>query len=146
MIGIVSKKKKKSKEAAALEAKKAKENAIDILPEGVTEVLHQKVHGPFIGEVEEGKTQTGLISNLYAAPLFRHETPETDFLMILGKLQDPGKSKFSSSGTSVSSSSSSSGGLGVVLRPLPPNIYCVGQTEPRVKVFAPNTNDEKKVR
>ena len=38
-----------------------------------------------------------------------------------------------------------SGGLGVVLRPLPPNIYCVGQTEPRVKVFAPNTNDEKKV-
>lgn len=27
---------------------------------------------------------------------------------------------------------------------MPKNIYCVGQTEPRVKVFSPNTNDEKK--
>ena len=42
--------------AVALEAKKAKENAIDQLPEDVTEILHEKVHGPFIGEVEEGKT------------------------------------------------------------------------------------------
>ena len=107
LIGIIgSAKKKKSKEAAALEAKKAKETAFDILPEGVTEILHPKaVHGktdaainfhvlashvitaashchsctllvnillhntgPFIGEVKDGKTQTGLISNLFAAP------------------------------------------------------------------------------
>jgi hypothetical protein len=68
LIGIIgSKTKKKNKEAAALEAKKAKELSIDVLPEGVTEILHPKVHGPFIGEVEEGKTQTGLISNLFAA-------------------------------------------------------------------------------
>lgn len=145
LIGIIpSTKKKKSNEAAALEAnnKKAKENAIDVLPEGVTEILHQKVHGPFVGEVEEGNTQTGLISNLFAAPMFRHESEPTDFLMICGQLKE--KPKFSSSSTS-SAAASASGGLGVVLRPLPPNIYCVGQTEPRVKVFAPNSNDEKKV-
>lgn len=147
LIGIVpSGKKKKSKEAAALEAKKAKENAIDVLPEGVTEILHQKVHGPFIGEVEDGKTQTGLISNLFAAPMFRHDSEPTDFLMILGQLKKDRPAV--GSGVSASSSASAeppSNGLGVVLRPLPPNIYCVGQTEPRVKVFAPNTNDEKKV-
>eukprot|EP00581_Thalassiosira_minuscula_P003003 CAMPEP_0183742818 /NCGR_PEP_ID=MMETSP0737-20130205/64894_1 /TAXON_ID=385413 /ORGANISM="Thalassiosira miniscula, Strain CCMP1093" /LENGTH=2014 /DNA_ID=CAMNT_0025978411 /DNA_START=21 /DNA_END=6066 /DNA_ORIENTATION=+ len=143
LIGITSMKKKRKSKAAALEAKKAKENAIDVLPEGVTEILHQKVHGPFIGEVEEGKTQTGLISNLFAAPLFRHESEPTDFLMILGQLNKPSPTG-SSSMSSLASSSSSGGGLGVVLRPLPPNIYCVGQTEPRVKVFAPNTNDEKK--
>ena len=131
--------KKKSKEAAASESKKLKENAIDVLPEGVTEIIHQKVHGPFIGEVEEGKTQSGLICNLFAAPIFRHESKPTDFLMILGQLQD---SRF---GGTSSGRDSSSGGLGVVLRPFPQNTYCVGQTEPRVKVFAPNTNDEKKV-
>ena len=120
----------------ALEAKKAKEDAVDILPEGVTEILHQKVHGPFIGEVEENQTQSGLISNLFAAPMFRHNSEPTDFLMVCGQLK--GKPRFSSGDTSVS--------LGVVLRPLPKNIYCVGQTEPRVKVFSPNTNDEKKVR
>lgn len=139
LIGITrSTEMKKSKEAAALEAMKAKENVIDVLPEGVTEIIHQKVHGPFIGEVEEGKSQSGLISNLFAAPIFRHESKPTDFLMILGQLQD---GRF---GGPSSTGNYSSGGLGVVLRPFPQNIYCVGQTEPRVKVFAPNTNDEKK--
>ena len=67
LIGVISSsKKKKSKEVAALEAKKAKDKAIDVLPEGVTEILHPKVHGPFIGEVEEGNTITGLISNLFS--------------------------------------------------------------------------------
>ena len=140
LIGITgSAEKKKSKEAAAIEAKKAKENAIDVLPEGVTEIIHPKVHGPFIGEVEEGKTQSGLISNLFAAPIFRHESKSTDFLMILGQLQD---GRF---GGPSSTGNYTSGGLGVVLRPFPQNIYCVGQTEPRVKVFGPNSNDEKKV-
>jgi hypothetical protein len=119
LIGIISSsKKKKSKEAAALEAKKAKEKAIDILPEGVTEILHPKVHGPFIGEVEEGTSITGLISNLFAASMFRHESEPTDFLMVLGK-------------TSIKEDVSGFTELGVVLRPFPPNIFCVGQTEPR---------------
>lgn len=144
LIGIVRPEEKRSKEAAALEtAKKAKESAIDVLPEGVTEVIHQKVHGPFLGEVEEGTTQSGVICNLFAAPIFRHDSKPNDFLMILGQLQDGARS-----GAALSSerNPSSSGALGVMLRPFPPNIYCVGQTEPRVKVFAPNTNDERKVR
>lgn len=132
LIGIISSsKKKKSKEASALEAKKAKEKSVDILPEGVTEILHPKVHGPFIGEVEEGSTVTGLISNLFAASMFKHESEPTDFLMILGQ----GSTKEDAPGFKE---------LGVALRPFPANIYCVGQTEPRVKVFAPGTNEEKK--
>lgn len=123
LIGIVgSTKKKQSKEAAALEAKKAKEVTIDLLPEGVTEILHPKVHGPFIGEVEEDKTQTGLISNLFAASMFRHDSEPTDFLMILGQKQ---------TATGNTTTSTSNNELGVVLRPFPPNIFCVGQTEPR---------------
>ena len=143
LIGIVRTEEKKSKESAALETtKKAKETAVDTLPEGVTEIIHHKVHGPFLGEIEEGKTQSGLICNLFSAPIFRHESKPNDFLMILGQLQDGGRL-----GAAPSSERdfSSSGGLGVMLRPFPANIYCVGQTEPRVKVFAPNTNDERKV-
>ena len=132
LIGIISSsKKKKSKEAAALEAKKEKERAIDILPEGVTEILHPKVHGPFIGEVDEGCMITGLISNLFAASMFRHQSEPTDFLMVLGQ-------------ASTKESTTGFCELGVVLRPFPSNIYCVGQTEPRVKVFSPNTNEEKR--
>lgn len=123
LIGITGlTKKKQSKEAAAMEAKKAKELTIDVLPEGVTEILHPKVHGPFIGEVEEGKTQAGLISNLFAASIFRHDSEPTDFLMILGQLQ---------TATGTTTTATSNDELRVVLRPFPPNIFCVGQTEPR---------------
>ena len=137
LIGIQPKKKKSGADAASKEAKK--ESSIDILPEGVTEILHQKVHGPFIGEVEEGKTQTGLISNLFAAAMFRHDSEPTDFLMILGQMRE---ASTIISGTSAPTNAS--GGLGVILRALPANIYTVAQTEPRLKVFSPNTNDEKK--
>ena len=106
--------------------------SIDVLPEGVTEILHHKVHGPFIGEVEEGVTQTGLISNLFVAPMFQHEPESTDFLMILGKKP--------SSGSLLDGRSQP---LGVVLRPLPSSVFTVGQTEPRTRVFAPNSVGEK---
>ena len=69
--------------------------------------------------------------------MFRHESVRTDFLMILGQVET------STAGHPPRSAAES---VGVVLRQLPVNVYCVGQTEPRVKVFAPNTNDEKKVR
>ena len=105
-------------DAAALEAKKAKDKAVDVLPEGVTEILHPKVHGPFIGEVEDGNTITGLISNLFSASMFRHASEPTDFLMVLGQ-------------ASTNESGPGFTELGVVLRPFPSNIYCVGQTEPR---------------
>ena len=132
-------KKRKSKDAAALEAKKAKEAAVDVLPEGVSEILQAKVHGPFIGEVEEGVIQTGLISNVFAAPMFQHESEPTDFLMILGQVQSTKRRDPNNRAQTEQVDS-----IGVALRPLPKNIYCVGQTEPRVKVFSPNTNDEKK--
>jgi Protein of unknown function (DUF3591) len=103
---------------------------IDILPEGVTEILHPKVHGPFIGEVQEGMTLTGLVSNLFVAPMFRHEPEPTDFLMILTPLSGaarPGQRE----------------AMGVILRDFPSSVYTVGQTEPRVRVNAPNTPGEK---
>lgn len=107
---------------------KSKESPVTILPEGITEILHSKVHGPFIGSVEEGITQTGLISNVFAAPMFRHEPRSTDFLMILGK-------KVQSATVRAK--------LGVVLRPMPSSVFCVGQVEPRIKVFAPSSTLEK---
>jgi len=108
---------------------KKKESAITIIPEGVTEILYKNVHGPFIGEVEEHETQTGLISNLFAAPMYLHKPRSTDFLIILGKRP--------------SHSMSTGMKLPVVIRPLPTSVFCVGQTEPRVKVPTPNTTSEK---
>lgn len=87
-------------------------------------------HGPFIGEIEDGQSATGLISNLFVAPLFKQEAESTDFLMILGK----------NSGASVAGRSET---WSVVLRDLPSSIYTVGQTEPRTRVYAPNTQGEK---
>ena len=101
--------------------------SIDVLPEGVTEILHKNVHGPFIGDVEDGVTQTGLISNVLVAPMFQHEPESTDFLMILGTTSDCGPKR----------------SLGVVLRPLPSSVFTVGQTEPRTKVYIPGSNKEK---
>ena len=125
------------------EAEKEKQ-ALDMLPEGVTEVLHPKRgHGPFIGEVEVGTSQSGLISNLFAAPIFRHAPEPTDFLMILGKKPTKYNKHAASSSSSTNNSNSSSHHLSVVLRPFPANIYTVGQTEPRVKVNAPNATAEK---
>jgi hypothetical protein len=106
------------------------ELSVNILPEGVTEILHPKVHGPFIGEIDEGQSLTGLVSNLFVAPLFRHEPESTDFLMILGR----------NAGSSIPGRHES---LGVVLRELPTSVFSVGQTEPRTRVYAPNTQGEK---
>ena len=108
--------------------------SIDILPEGVTEILHPKVHGPFIGEVEEGQTQSGLITNMFAAPIFRHEPESSDFLMILGRKP-----------VSASRSAGLSQQMSVVLRPLPASVFCVGQVEPRERgvVHAPQTSGER---
>jgi hypothetical protein len=103
---------------------------INILPEGVTEILHPKVHGPFIGELEDGQAVTGLISNLFVAPIARHEPEQTDFLMILGR----------NSGASIPGRHEV---LNVVLRELPASLFSVGQAEPRTRVYAPNTQGEK---
>ena len=125
VLDWVGKLPKRSKE------KRAEEDAIDVLPEGVTEILHPKVHGPFIGEIDEGATISALVSNLFVAPIFRHDPESSDFLMILtppSGAARPGMRE----------------GMGVILRDFPKNIYCVGQTEPRQRVNAPNSPDEKK--
>lgn len=106
-------------------------NNFTFLPEGVTEILHSKDHGPFIGMVSENSTQSGLISNLFSAPIFRHEPKSTDFLMIFGKI--PTKTVNLETSTAIP----------VVLRPLPKSIYTVGQTEPKHKVHAPESVAEK---
>lgn len=109
---------------------RTEQEAIDVLPEGVTEILHPKVHGPFIGTVDEGTTLTGLVSNLFIAPLFRHEPESTDFLMILtppGGASRPGQHE----------------SMGVILRDMPSSIFTVGQTEPRTRVHAPGSQGEK---
>jgi transcription initiation factor TFIID subunit 1 len=107
---------------------------IDVLPEGVTEILHPKIHGPFLAEIEEGVTQSGLICNLFAAPLFRHEPESTDFLMILGKRP-----------VSATKRIGIADKMSVVLRPCPTSVFTVGQVEPRNSglVNAPQTTGEK---
>lgn len=88
------------------------------------------VHGPFLGEIEEGSTISGLISNLFVAPMFRHEPESTDFLMILtppGGHARPGQRET----------------MGVILRDLPSSVFTIGQTEPRTRVYAPGTQGEK---
>ena len=120
-VGTVPKKSSKDR---------AEQEAIDVLPEGVTEILHTKVHGPFIGPVEEGTTLTGLINNLFVAPMFLHEPETTDFLMILtppGGASRPGQRE----------------SMGVILRDMPSSMYTVGQIEPRTRVHPPNSQAEK---
>jgi Protein of unknown function (DUF3591) len=121
-VGTIPKKNK--------EDRKNEKESIHVLPEGVTEILHPKSHGPFIGEIEDGQSVTGLISNLFVAPIFQQEPESTDFLMILGR----------NSGQSIPGRHET---LGVVLRELPNSIFTVGQTEPRTRVFAPGTQGEK---
>jgi Protein of unknown function (DUF3591) len=120
-VGTVPKKSSKDR---------SEQEAIDVLPEGVTEILHPKAHGPFIGTVDEGMTLTGLINNLFVAPMFIHEPESTDFLMILtppGGASRPGQRE----------------SIGVILRDVPTSVYTVGQIEPRTRVHAPGSQGEK---
>jgi transcription initiation factor TFIID subunit 1 len=117
-VGKVPKKKDRSSET------------IDVLAEGVTELLHPKVHGPFLASIEEDTVVSCLVTNLFVAPLFRHEPENTDFLMIL---TPPGGQARAGQRDS----------MGVILREMPSSLFCVGQTEPRAKVHAPNSADDK---
>ena len=108
-----------------------KEPEVTILPEGVTDILHAKDHGPFIGAVKDGSTQSGLITNLFAAPLFRHDPRKTDFLLILGKMPNKHQTEDGAMKRPV------------VIRPMPDNIFCAGQIEPKTKVYAPESSGER---
>lgn len=117
-VGKVPKKKERSNET------------IDVMAEGVTELLHPKVHGPLLATIEEDTVVSCLVSNLFVAPLFRHEPESTDFLMVL---TPPGGQARAGQRDS----------MGVILREMPTSMFCVGQTEPRAKVHAPNSADDK---
>jgi hypothetical protein len=119
LIGKINQKKKNDRNAAM-------NSSITKFPEGVSEIL--KDHGPFLGKVTDGATQTGLINNLFIAPMVRHEPRKTDFIMILG---------------STKYQSSTSTTHGVILRPMPTNVFIAGQTEPKRKVYAPDSKGDK---
>ena len=125
LIGKIPKSKRSSDHSHSKEPK------YTILPEGTTEILHAKDQGPFIGQIKDGETQTGLISNLFAAPLFRHEAKNTDFLLIIGKI--PTKPE----------EGSSSMKLPVYIRPMPTSVFVAGQVEPKTKVHPPESKDDK---
>ncbi len=133
LIGKIPSKKKNDEH---MSGRGDNEPKVTILPEGKTELLHSKDHGPFIGVIKEGVTQSGLISNLFAAPLFRHEPRSTDFLMILGKMPSRHQSE-------AAGSSGGANKVPVVIRPIPSSVFCVGQTEPKTKVYPPNSTGEK---
>eukprot|EP00816_Leptocylindrus_hargravesii_P003416 CAMPEP_0196808958 /NCGR_PEP_ID=MMETSP1362-20130617/8928_1 /TAXON_ID=163516 /ORGANISM="Leptocylindrus danicus, Strain CCMP1856" /LENGTH=1553 /DNA_ID=CAMNT_0042183479 /DNA_START=42 /DNA_END=4703 /DNA_ORIENTATION=- len=143
LLGLTQKQKPASslsdkQNADEAEKKKNEEEEANknIYPEGVTEILQSGVHGPFLGSVEDDATQPGVLCNLFAAPLFQHKPQSSDFLMILNKSKR-------SSGSNNKGSSGGENGISVMLREMPSSMFCVGQTEPRVKVFAPRTAGEK---
>lgn len=83
LVGTYRKNNKQQEQSKLDEEKSKKRDALEIIPEGVTEMLLPKVHGPFIGEVEDGQTQSGLISNLFVAPIFRYEREIANVLLRL---------------------------------------------------------------
>ena len=123
MLGLAPK--IKNKETS--DTKKEKKES-SILPEGVTEILQPNLYGPFLGPIEDGTTQSGIICNLYSAPIFHHKPQTSDFLMIINKRR---------------STDIGEGGVNVLLRDFPTSLYCVGQIEPKIKVSGPKTTGEK---
>lgn len=117
--------------ASAYSSKVIDKTQETILPEGVTEILHSKSHGPFIGEIEDGTTQSGIISNLFSAPVFMHEARSTDFILTLGKR------------STIKGELIDSFRYGAMLRSMPKTLFVVGQIEPRTKVYSPNSVSEK---
>ena len=138
LLGLTQKQKLSSsdqQDADAAQKKKEEEEANkNIYQEGVTEILQSGLHGPFLGAIEDNSTQSGMLCNLFSAPLFQHKPQSSDFLMVLNKSKR-------SSGSSKSGGGEN--GISVLLREMPSSMFCVGQTEPRVKVFAPRTAGEK---
>jgi len=68
---------------------------------------------PFLGEVEEGKTVHSVDNNLFIAPVAKHSVSQNDFLLV--KIDN----KF-------------------YIREIPA-IYTVGQLQPKMEVYAPNS-------
>jgi len=108
--------------------------------QGVTEVLGPQDHGPFIGAIELGETVSGLINNLFIAPVFPHTPNENDFLLTIA----PSSEKISTVGDKNAANyikdvdaNALSGDVNVSIRRMPRACFTVGQTQPRIKVPQP---------
>lgn len=49
---------------------------------GITLTLEPRDKSPFLGEIGSGCSQSSLETNMYRAPLFPHELPTTDYLLV----------------------------------------------------------------
>ncbi|KAL6063601.1 Transcription initiation factor TFIID subunit 1 [Balamuthia mandrillaris] len=96
-----------------------KQSSTDLPPytceDGETVILEPTDDSPFLGDVGPGEIVQGLDSNLFKAPIMRHDPPMTDFLLIRSK--DKRRA---------------------YIREIPA-VYAVGQQQPLVKVPAPNS-------
>jgi transcription initiation factor TFIID subunit 1 len=89
------------------------ENPLLRFEDGENVLLDETDESPFLGDIAAGRTVQALDNNLFRAPIFKHTTPETDFLVIRkgGKLY---------------------------LREIP-TVYTVGQLQPKMEVPTPNS-------
>ena len=90
---------------------------------GETKVLGPTDPSPFLGDIREGQTQPALANNLFRAPLFKHEVPSTDFLLICTH-QGGGAQHYGHGGAHKSD-------VRFMVRPIPHTFLC-GQMEPQV--------------
>lgn len=86
---------------------------------GSTEIIHNDREFPLMGYLQPGQMQSAIVNSLFSAPLFRHEAPVTDFLLVPIKTEDISTQR-----------------LHFELKPFPP-VYLCGQQEPLQKVMKP---------
>lgn len=91
-------------------------------PYGVLKVLEPNEASPFwiFGDVRPGQFLTAIQNNLLRAPLFDHETPSTDFLLLKYNIKGKTSNKW-------------------YLKPLPQQVSLVGQIFPTTEVFGPHS-------
>jgi len=108
-----------------------KEGAAAPLTEvGKLEVLDSTEDFEFLGQLKPGQLQMCIKNQTYRAPLFPHNTPSTDFLMVPFLIENRRREKNL-----------------YELRPIP-KIYLAGQMEPLIKVSKPSnkiTDDMSKI-
>lgn len=89
---------------------------------GVPRILEPNESSPFwlFGEVRPGETISALQNNLFRAPIFEHQSAESDFLILKYNLKGMSDSHW-------------------FIRELPKKIFTVGQVFPTVEVFGPHS-------
>ena len=126
-------------EKKAKKATMSKLTADEFLPHGKTQVIDVDNPGPFVAEIEQDAVQPTLTNNCFIAPLFMHPAAQSDFLLTVPRKQSQAKvvnsDKFSGQFQAMPNDA-----IKVIISPFPRHIAVVGQTEPKTRVFAPNSN------